>query len=83
MVFKDIVKKMARESGMTQEQVATKAGFKTQGGLSSILLRKNITINNMLRILDVFGYTLAIVKKDEMNLQILKMEEDEEELGEE
>ena len=77
MTFREIVKKMTKDSGMTQEQAAIKAGFKGQSGLSSILSRKNITIDNMLRILDVFGYTLAIVKKDEMNLQILKMEEDE------
>ena len=77
MVFKNVVKKMAKESGMTQMEVAVKAGFQTQSGFASTIMRKNLTIDNILRILDVFGYTLAIVKKGEMNLQILKMEEDE------
>ena len=76
MVFKDVVKKLIKESGMTQLEVAAKAGFNTQGGFATTLNRKNVTIDSMLRILDVFGYTLAIVKKGEMNLQILKMEED-------
>ena len=83
MVFKNVVKKMAKESGMTQMEVAVKAGFQTQSGFASTIVRKNPTIDNILRILDVFGYTLAIVKKGEMNLQILKMEEDEEKLDEE
>ena len=83
MVFRDVVKKLIKESGMTQLEAAAKSGFNTQGGFATTLSRKNITIDSMLRILDVFGYTLAIVKKDEMNLQILKMEEDEEELDEE
>lgn len=83
MVFKNVVKKMAKDSGMTQMEVAVKAGFQTQSGFAATIARKNLTIDNILRILDVFGYTLAIVKKDEMNLQILKMEEDEGEPGEE
>ena len=77
MVFKNVVKKMAKDSGMTQMEVAVKAGFQTQSGFAATIARKNLTIDNILRILDVFGYTLAIVKKGEMNLQILKMEEDE------
>ena len=83
MVFKNVVKKMAKESGMTQTEVAVKAGFQTQSGFASTITRKNLTIDNILRILDVFGYTLAIVKKGKMNLQILKMEDDEEKLDEE
>lgn len=83
MVFKNVVKKMAKDNGMTQMEVAVKAGFQTQSGFASTIARKNLTIDNILRILGVFGYTLAIVKKDEMNFQILKMGEDEEKSDEE
>lgn len=77
MMFGEAVKKLAKERGMTQEEIAEKAGFNTQSGLANMLRKRNVTLETMLRILDVFGYTLAIVKKDDVNLTFLEMSEKE------
>lgn len=75
MVFKDVVKKLAKAQGMTQQELALKAGFQSQGGFASTLIRDNMGVDNVLRILDALGYTLAIVKKDDVNLTFLEMTE--------
>lgn len=79
MKFGEVVKKLIKEQGVTQEEVARKAGFATQSGLANMLSKRNVTLETMLRILDVFGYTLAIVKKDDVNLTFLEMAEKKEE----
>ena len=75
MKFGEVVKKLIKEQGVTQEEVARRAGFATQSGLANMLSKRNVTLETMLRILDVFGYTLAIVKKDDVNLTFLEMAE--------
>ena len=77
MLFKDIVKTMVKESGMTQKDLAEKLGFETQGGFAATLGRPSIKLDMVMKILDVFGYTLAIVKKDDVNLTFLEMSEKE------
>lgn len=75
MVFKEVVKKMIKENGMTQAELSEKLGFETQGGFAATLGRPSIKLDMVLKILDVFGYTLAIVKKDDVNLTFLEMSE--------
>lgn len=75
MKFGEAVRKLIKQSGMTQEEAAKKAGFSTQSALANVLYKRNVTLETMLRVLDVFGYTLAIVKKDDVNLTLLEMSE--------
>ena len=75
MVFKDVVRKLIKEQGLTQMEAAKKAGFQSQSGFATTLSRENMGVDNMLRILDALGYTLAIVKKDDVNLTFLEMSE--------
>lgn len=75
MVFREVVKKLAKAQGLTQQELAEKAGFQSQGGFASTLKRDNLGVDNILRILDALGYTLAIVKKDDVNLAFLEMTE--------
>lgn len=79
MLFKDIVKKLIKDQGMTQTEFALKVGFHSQSGLASTLTRDNLGVDNVLRILNALGYTLAIVKKDDVNLTFLEMAEKKEE----
>lgn len=76
MLFKDVVKKLIKEQGMTQAEFAEKIGLPNQGALSSMFSRKNITADTLLKVLNALGYTLAIVKQDEVNLQELKISEE-------
>lgn len=75
MIFRDVVKRMLKEHDMTQKELADRLGFETQGGLASTLGRPSIKLDMVLKILDQFGYTLAIVKKDDVNLTFLEMAE--------
>lgn len=76
MLFKDVVKKLIKEQNMTQAEFAEKIGLPNQGALSSMFSRKNITADTLLKVLNALGYTLAIVKQDEVNLQELKISEE-------
>ncbi len=76
MKFGEVVRTLIKEQGMTQEEVAKKAGFTTQSGLANMLSKRNVTLETMLKILDVFGYTVAVVKKEEVNLSILEIPEE-------
>lgn len=75
MLLKEAVKRLTKEQGVTQEELALKAGFKGQGGLASTLLAKNPGVETVLRILNALGYTLAIVKMDEVNMSVLEVPE--------
>ena len=37
MLFKEVVKKMIKENGMTQAELSEKLGFETQGGFAATL----------------------------------------------
>lgn len=78
MLFKDVVKKLIKDQGMTQVEFAEKIGLPNQGALSSMFSRKNITADTLLKVLNALGYTLAIVKKDDVNLTFLEMAEKKE-----
>ena len=75
MLFKEAVKGILKEKGMAQEEGAIAAGFAGQGGLSSAMSKPNITLESAMRILNALGYTLAIVKQDEVNLSFLELPE--------
>ena len=75
MLFGEVVKKIIKEQGLTQREVATKAGYDTQGALANMLSKQNITLATALKILNALGYSLAVVKKDDVNLTFLEMTE--------
>lgn len=75
MLFKEAVKGILKEKGMTQEEGAVAAGFVGQSGLSNAMSKPNITLESAMRILNALGYTLAIVKQDEVNLSFLELPE--------
>lgn len=76
MLFGEITKKIIKTQGLTQKEVATRAGYDSQGALANMLAKPNITLATALKILNALGYTLAVVKKDEVNLSILEIPEE-------
>ena len=75
MTFSEIVKTMLKQSGMTQKELADRLGFASQGGVANVLRKDDMLVSMVLKVLDQFGYTLAIVKKDDVNLTFLEMTE--------
>ena len=68
-------KKIIKEKGLTQKEVATMAGYDAQGALANMLRKPNITLMTALKILNALGYSLAIVKQDEVSLSFLELPE--------
>lgn len=65
MTDKEVIKRLIASSGMTQDEVAKKAGLKGQGSLSAKLNRNkgSMRVDSFVALLDILGCELVARKK--------------------
>lgn len=63
MTIREILKEITKDSTMTQVELAKFLGYATQQAMSAKIVRGNtMNVDELLRILDKFGYKVKIEK---------------------
>ena len=60
MTVKQVLKAVWKVTGVTQREVAEKAGLSGQGAISMFLRSKSMRVDSMLQLLDVCDYELVV-----------------------
>lgn len=60
MTEHEVAKKVMKDSGTTQVQIAEAVGMKSQGAVGNWLQGKSMRVDNLVRLLDVCGYDLIV-----------------------
>lgn len=63
MYFGKAIKMAMKSRNVTQEQMAKIIGAKSQSVISERLRKKNVTLNNVIEMLDAIGYEMVIQEK--------------------
>lgn len=66
MNYKETIRRIKSEQHLTQKTLAKKTGYKSATAINRLLNRdrNNITINNLLQILNGAGYELIVQERD-------------------
>lgn len=67
MNFREAVKQMIKNEHITQVELAEKMGFKTQAGVSSLLLKKGVSISTLLKVCEATEYEIVLRPKKGSN----------------
>lgn len=62
MLVSEALKQAIKESGMTQARLAKALGYRGQSSIAE-RVKGNITVENMLAMMDAIGYEVVIQKK--------------------
>lgn len=57
------IKEMLHRSGMTQAELAKRAGYNTVSAVSTPIAKNNITISTLCLLADIAGYDVMLVRR--------------------
>ena len=67
MTPKDVIRELLLEGGLSQAELAKKAGYSHQSGIGNILNRnKTMRIDHFVKVCKALGYEVAVVKGGEV-----------------
>lgn len=70
MTPKELIRELLLSRGMSQEELAKKAGYAHQSGIGNILNRnKTMRIDHLIKLCSAMGYDIAVIDRDTGEIQ--------------